>query len=257
MRAVSERRWKTAQRHEETFQQKKAERIRGHEVHLLAERAAHAHAVRERLAPWIRLEPTTKILEVGCGPHGIGFFLGEGEVVAVDPLADLYDRTFAWARDGANVRTLRARGEELPFPDGTFDLVISDNVLDHTRDPRAVVAEIARVLKTGGVFYVTLNVHRLPFHLVTRAHERLIAPLRTLDLLGPHPYAFRRRDAMQLVEAAGFRVAWEHEAPFGEHDDDHDHGAGRIRALARRAFERAFPVGYWQAVCVRSTSPVR
>lgn len=247
---MSEQRWQTAQRHEETFQRNKAEKIRGREIDLLAGRAAHAQEVRARLAPWITLEPTTRVLEVGCGPHGIGFFLGEGEVVAVDPLADFYDRAFAWARQGANVRTLRAQGEALPLPDASFDLVISDNVLDHTRDPRAVVSEIARVLRPGGVLYFTLNVHRLPFHLLTRAHERFVAPLRTLEQLGPHPWAFRRRDAVGLLEEAGFRVAWEDEIAHGP-SDDHGGGRGRLRRLARRAFERAFPVRYWQAIAIR------
>ncbi len=249
MRAVSERRW--AQHHEAVFQRTKAEQIRGRERELLAGCTAYACEIRERLAPWIALRPTTKVLEVGCGPHGIGLFLGEGEVVALDPLADLYDRAFAWAREGANVRTVRARGEELPFADGSFDLVISDNVLDHTRDPQAVVREIARVTKPGGVFYFALNVHRLPFQLVTRAHERFVAPFRAVDRLGPHPYAFRRGDAVRLVERARFRIAWEDEIPHGASDEHAADGRGRLRRLARRAFERAFPVGYWQAVCVR------
>ena len=44
---------------------------------------------------------------------------------------------------------------ELPFEDGAFDGCVSLQVLEHVRDPRRVVREIARVLKPGGVLFVT------------------------------------------------------------------------------------------------------
>jgi SAM-dependent methyltransferase len=43
-------------------------------------------------------------------------------------------------------------GESIPWPDSTFDLVISDNVLEHLTDPEKVFAEVYRVLKPNGVF---------------------------------------------------------------------------------------------------------
>ncbi|HET9494393.1 MAG TPA: class I SAM-dependent methyltransferase [Chloroflexia bacterium] len=43
-------------------------------------------------------------------------------------------------------------GERLPFPDGSFDVVCSFQVLEHTRSPRRVLAETVRVLKPGGYF---------------------------------------------------------------------------------------------------------
>ncbi|HEX3941300.1 MAG TPA: class I SAM-dependent methyltransferase, partial [Acidobacteriaceae bacterium] len=42
---------------------------------------------------------------------------------------------------------------ELPYDDATFDVVLSVGVLEHVRNDRASVAEIARVLKPGGLFY--------------------------------------------------------------------------------------------------------
>jgi len=41
-------------------------------------------------------------------------------------------------------------GEQVPFKDGTFDIVLCSQVLEYVPDPRVVVAEIHRVLKPGG-----------------------------------------------------------------------------------------------------------
>ncbi len=41
--------------------------------------------------------------------------------------------------------------QELPFPDGRFDVVISDHVIAHLPDPRRAIREAFRVLKTGGL----------------------------------------------------------------------------------------------------------
>ena len=49
-----------------------------------------------------------------------------------------------------------ANGHHLPFEDNTFDKVICSEVLEHIPDFQAVLAEISRVLKTGGVFAVSV-----------------------------------------------------------------------------------------------------
>jgi SAM-dependent methyltransferase len=43
-------------------------------------------------------------------------------------------------------------GEQIPYPDQSFDLVFSVNVLEHLEQPEKVFAEIHRILKPGGVF---------------------------------------------------------------------------------------------------------
>lgn len=43
-------------------------------------------------------------------------------------------------------------GESLPYPDSRFDMVFSDNVLEHLAEPEKVFAEVGRVLRPGGVF---------------------------------------------------------------------------------------------------------
>jgi SAM-dependent methyltransferase len=46
-----------------------------------------------------------------------------------------------------------ASAERLPFPDAIFDLVLSQEVLEHVRDPFQAMREMRRVLKTGGLLY--------------------------------------------------------------------------------------------------------
>ena len=43
-------------------------------------------------------------------------------------------------------------GIKMPFEDGSFDVVISTEVLEHVPDPAHYLAEVKRVLKPGGVF---------------------------------------------------------------------------------------------------------
>jgi SAM-dependent methyltransferase len=58
----------------------------------------------------------------------------------------------------------------LPFPDDSFDGVLSLAVLEHLRDPYRVVQEVARVLRPGGVFAGTVAFLE-PFHLESLFHH--------------------------------------------------------------------------------------
>lgn len=67
-------------------------------------------------------------------------------------------------RPGPGVDVVLEDPNKLPFPDGSFDLVVSSNTLEHCERPWEVVKESARVLKPGGTFFATvpwqIHVHR-------------------------------------------------------------------------------------------------
>jgi SAM-dependent methyltransferase len=66
---------------------------------------------------------------------------------------------------------LAADAQALPFPDGVFQRVECDAVLEHVRDPRRVMSEIRRVLAPGGYAHlVTPFCH--PFHEYPRDYQR-------------------------------------------------------------------------------------
>ncbi len=110
-----------------------------------------------------------RLLEVGSGTTGHVFFFGTADGIGIDPLADRFRALSPAWHDP--VRTLAAAGEALPFPDASFDLVVSDNVVDHAEDPARIVREMARVLAPGGLLYFTVNVHHGLYHAAARLHD--------------------------------------------------------------------------------------
>ena len=77
----------------------------------------------------------------------------------------------ARARFGERVDFRLARGEDLPFEDASVDVVVLNHIYEHVVDPEAVVADIHRVLRPGGLLYLGVGHrwqviephHRLPF----------------------------------------------------------------------------------------------
>ncbi|HEX6742435.1 MAG TPA: methyltransferase domain-containing protein [Sphingomicrobium sp.] len=164
-----ERRARRALERQLDYQRAKAERIRGHEAELMAGMADHSAAVQAKLAAVRPLPEGARVLEVGSGAHGLIFFFGGAERVGVDPLADEYRSLFPGWQERA--RTIPAFGEQLPFDDGSFDVVLCDNVVDHAENPRRIIEEIARVLAPGGLLYFTVNVHHPVYDWAARAHS--------------------------------------------------------------------------------------
>lgn len=127
-----------------------------------------AQSIRQKISSVRPIADTDKVLEVGSGAHGLVFGFGGNFGVGIDPLAVDYRRLFPrWQQ---NAPTTAAVGEQLPFADASFEIVLSDNVIDHARDPLKIVDEMVRVLKPGGILYFTVNVHHPIYSLASRAH---------------------------------------------------------------------------------------
>jgi SAM-dependent methyltransferase len=150
------------------YQQRKAATLAGREPGQIAAMMAHSAAVRAKLEQVRPIPADARILEVGSGAHGLIFCFGATDGVGIDPLADHYAALFpAWQ---GRARTIAAYGEALPFDDAQFDLVLCDNVVDHAERPDRIVAEMARVLKPGGLLYFTVNVHHPLYHFAATMH---------------------------------------------------------------------------------------
>lgn len=97
-----------------------------------------------------------RILEIGsglgtfnivCQQHGGNCYGIEPDSVKVGISLDRLDNA------GVRRKILRSVGEDLPFGDRTFDLVVSFQVLEHTQIPEKVMRETVRVLKPGGYIH--------------------------------------------------------------------------------------------------------
>lgn len=103
------------------------------------------------------LNDGSKVLQVGSGAEGEINFLEKGRRFAIDPLTDFYKLHFGHIMD-QQVDFLKGRGENLPFEDDSFDLVITFNSLDHTENPSKVLSETSRILKKGGIVYIGVHI---------------------------------------------------------------------------------------------------
>ena len=107
------------------------------------------------------------------------------------------------ARDRLAEVVLVEPDEPLPFDDGSFDLVLCAEMLEHVRDVQLLVSEVRRVLRPGGTLAITTPAHsRLSaLRLVVTGWESEFQPL------SPHLRFFTRRSLAQLLVDMGFDVA--------------------------------------------------
>ncbi len=102
-----------------------------------------------------------RVLDLGCA----GGFMAEAlaargaEVTGIDPAAKAIEAARAHAaQTGHQIRYDVGVGEALPYHDAGFDAVVCVDVLEHVQDLAQVLAEVARVLRPGGLFlFDTIN----------------------------------------------------------------------------------------------------
>jgi SAM-dependent methyltransferase len=99
----------------------------------------------------------TRVLDVACGDGRIPSLYTAPEVVVVDSSPDAVERAAARGLDAQ-----LADAQELPFPDGSFDVVTCNHALYHVPDVDRALAEFVRVLRPGGRF---AGVYGTPEHL--------------------------------------------------------------------------------------------
>ena len=128
-----------------------------------------------------------RLLDVGCGDKQFELIFRRH----VDEYLGI-EQEATFEATAANLRRARPdyfyKGDRLPFDEGTFDTVLSIQVLEHTPNPRKLVAEMARVLKTSGTLILAA-----PFSF--RLHEE------------PHDYfRFTPHGLRELLSEAGLAI---------------------------------------------------
>jgi len=150
------------------------------------------------------LAPGTMVLDAGCGSgrHLCEAFRRPGVgVVGIDmKWEDLCQaRGYLSMMGGENAGPwLVVKGDvtRLPFADGTFDVVLCSEVLEHITDGKAAVREIVRILKPGGDLVVSV-----PRYLPERICWLLSRPYH--EEPGGHVRIYKHEELRRLLEDAG------------------------------------------------------
>ena len=151
------------------------------------------------LVEFVRALPeAAEALDLGCGDGRLGAELRAGTVVGADVSALALER--ARHRLGRVVQI--EPDEPLPFGDGSFDLALCAETLEHVRDVQLLLSELRRVLRPGATLAITTPAHsRLSaLRLVASGWESEFQPL------SPHLRFFTRRSLEQLLDEMGFDV---------------------------------------------------
>jgi SAM-dependent methyltransferase len=118
---------------------------------------ARGAAVTERMLDLASLRPGDRVLELACGPGGLGITAAErvgpdGEVVLSDVVPEMtaIAERRAAAAGARNVSTLVLDVEQIDQPDDSYDVVLCREGLMFALDPAQAAREVARVLRPGG-----------------------------------------------------------------------------------------------------------
>ena len=166
-----------------------------------------------------------RILENGCG---VGMYVEHltpfgGEVFGLE-----YDHERAAAAGVDSKRILIAAGESLPHPSGSFDLILSHEVLEHVQDDAQAVREMLRVLRSGGRAVIFVPNRGYPFEthgIYWRGRYKFgniplvnYLPRGWRDKLAPHVKVYSRRDMNRLFDGLSVMFV-ERTIVFGAYDN--------------------------------------
>jgi SAM-dependent methyltransferase len=127
-------------------------------VRKLRQQARDSREYRHRLYERVGLKDAARVLDVGCGTGAVTLDIAEhtsGQVVGVDIDAEKLEEAERALGHLPNVSFQEADARDLPFPDGSFDLVTFNIVLVYVPDKLRAVEEMARVTTSGGVVLAT------------------------------------------------------------------------------------------------------
>jgi SAM-dependent methyltransferase len=168
-----------------------------------------------------------RVLVDGCG---VGMYVAALQQAGAQVwgLDVEHDHLVAATANAPGAALCQGAGENLPFPDGSFDMVLSHEVIEHVQDDRAYVSEMARVLVSGGRAVVFCPNRLYPFE--THGHywrgqyhfgntpliSWLPDPLR--QRLAPHVRAYTRAGLRVLFDDLPVRLV-HHGAVFPGYDN--------------------------------------
>lgn len=147
-----------------------------------------------------------RVLEIGCGVGANFPFYDDAldDIIAIDPDPFMLERARRRLQElrelGRSIEVRQARAEDLPFPDASFDTVVSTLNMCTIADPLQALAEVRRVLKPDGQYRFFDHVRYQ--NAFGAFWQDLVTPVWRWVGAGCHP----NRDVARLVRQAGFRL---------------------------------------------------
>ncbi len=129
--------------------------------------------------------PKGRLLDLGAGTGAANAIFGDREVVALDPAPEMLSFNDA-------PRRVVAIGEELPFADESFDAVFSAYVFRNLDSVDTTMAEIARVLRPGGMVGI-VDLGRPEGNVTARVHRAgtaVVLPLAGMSIGARDEYVY-------------------------------------------------------------------
>jgi SAM-dependent methyltransferase len=173
------------------------------------------------------------ILDIGCG---IGVYLERFAQHSQNSAGVEYDFSRAKSASSRCLTITCAAGEHLPFPEKTFDLILSHEVLEHVEDDQASLEEIVRILKapdpavaqSGGRLILFVPNRGYPFetHGIYLGGEYRFGnvplvnylPRPVRNRLAPHVRVYSRKDLEKLFERLPVQII-KKKTIFGAYDN--------------------------------------
>jgi ubiquinone/menaquinone biosynthesis C-methylase UbiE len=140
-----------------------------------------ADVERDQFDDFFKLFPAFPLVEAIRGRDLLDFGSGYGgktveykvrggakRVCGVEPFASMVARSreYAASRGVDDVEFEVCSSKAIPYPDASFDVAVSHDVLEHVEDPRLSLSEIRRVLRPGG-----LSVNVFPLYFGAMSHH--------------------------------------------------------------------------------------
>jgi SAM-dependent methyltransferase len=167
---------------------------------------------------------------------GCVFEDGAGVGVYLERMASTAKQTVGLEVELDRTRVARQRvdqlvcgvGENLPFPENTFDLILSHEVIEHVQDDRQTITEIVRTLRPGGRLALFCPNRGYPFEthgIYWRGNYRFgniplvnYLPRRWRDRLAPHVNVYTRADLKKLFAGLPVHIL-QRTTIFGAYDN--------------------------------------
>jgi SAM-dependent methyltransferase len=156
-------------------------------VHFRSRVEKAAHILEELILLGIDPKAQLKTLFAGCGLGFIPYILARHTAWTCigGELDEARIAAHPWVRE--RVRIARLDATAMPFPDNAFDLVICNHVIEHVPAWEALVQELHRVVRPGGLVYVaTPNIYRpkVPLRILLKNKKHLARDTRIALHLG-------------------------------------------------------------------------